>query len=115
VHERRKEVQVRIDQPRQHGRSSTVDALGPGTDTVAQGSARGAELEDPSRPHRDRAGGRPVAERPDAGVLEEPVGAGQSEEGSGFASFTFISWPQHVTVPVLPLLQRISVPHVAHR
>jgi hypothetical protein len=83
-----------IDEP-QHRRPPAVDALGPRAGERAE-LRRGAEGEDATAADGDRLGDRPArVERQHPRVLEEPVGAGrsgrQSEDGSGFASFTFIS------------------------
>jgi len=111
----REEMQMRIDQPGQDDGAPAVDALGPRADEPAQVTT-GPEREDAIAAERDRAGERPPrVERDDAGVLEQPGRRRQSDDGSGFASFTFISWSQHETDPVPALLHRISVPQVSHR
>ena len=104
-----------VDQAGQNGRAATVDPFRPGVRETAE-LAASAEREDATAADRDRVRHRPARiERHDPRVLEQPVGARQSDEGSGFASFTFISWSQHVMLPVPALLQRISVPQPSHR
>jgi len=39
----------------------------------------------------------------------------QSDDGSGFASLSFIGSPQHSSVPAPALLQSTSVPHLSHK
>src|SRR5262249_4045471 len=72
------------------------------------------ESRDPAGDHRDGPGARPVSiARPHAAEEDEigPQGrGGQSEEGSGLASLSFMSLPQQDVAPVPGLLQRISVP-----
>jgi len=109
------EVEVRIDQAGQHRRAPAVDPLGgaPGERPQAR---RRADREHPPAAHRDRLRDPPAGpEGHDPRVLEQPVGTIQSEDGNGFASLTFISWSQHVTLPVPGLLHRISVPQVSQR
>jgi hypothetical protein len=109
------EVQVRIDQTGEHRRAAAVEPLGGGTREGPHVRRR------PERQHTSAADGERARDRAvrvegqDAGVLQQPVGARQSEDGRGLASLTFISWPQHVTLPLPGLLHRISVPQVSHR
>ena len=88
-------VEMRIDETGQNRRASAVDLLRARTSEAAERAAR-AEREDAALTDRDRCRpGPPRIERQHAGVLEEPVGVdrppAQSDEGRGFASFTFIS------------------------
>jgi len=109
------EVEVRIDQPGQHRRAPAVDPLGGGSGEPVEARRR-AQREHPPAAHRDRLRDGPArVEGHDPRVLEQPVGTIQSEDGSGFASLTFISWLQHVMLPVPGLLHRISVPQVSQR
>ena len=113
----REEMEMRVDQPGENGRAATVDPLGARTDQIAQLGPR-SDSEDGSVPERDGTCRRPTRiERDDPRVLEQPVCAAraQSDEGSGLASFTFISWSQHTMLPLPALLQRISVPQVSQR
>jgi hypothetical protein len=89
----REEMEMGVDQPREDGRAAAVDALGARSHEIAQ-IASGPDAEDRPAPERDGTCRGPTRiERDDPCVLEQPVcGANaQSDEGSGLASFTFIS------------------------
>jgi len=105
----REEVQVRIDQAGQDRRAAAVDALGP----RAGGARRGPPIADRDDACADDRERRRLRASWDAGanarVLEEE--AGQSDDGSGFASLSFISPLQHSMAPVPGLLQSTSTPH----
>ena len=105
----REEMQVRIDQARQDRRAGAVDPLRP----RARRARRGPPIADRDDTRADDRQRRRVRASRDAGtnarVLEEV--AGQSDDGSGFASLSFISPPQHSIAPVPGLLQSTSTPH----
>jgi len=85
------EVEMRVDEPREDGRPPAVEALGPTAGEPRDLGLR-ADRQDAPAGDGERGGGGSVrVERHDPRVLEQPVGGGQSEEGSGFASFSFIS------------------------
>jgi hypothetical protein len=85
------EMEVRIDEAGQHGRAPAVDPLGGGRGERPDARRR-AQREHSPGADRDRLRDPPPrVEGHDPRVLEEPVGTVQSEDGSGFASLTFIS------------------------
>lgn len=87
----RVEVEVRIEEAGHDRRAAHVDPLGAGP---GEGSHLGAAAHGHHPPitHRDRLRHRAAGvEGQHPCPFDEPVGARQSEDGSGFASFTFIS------------------------
>jgi len=109
------EMEVGIDQPRNHGGAAAVEHFRVPPDEPAERSA-GADTEHPATADGDRLRDRLArVERHDPRIVEEPGGRRQSEDGSGFASFTFISCSQHVMLPLPALLHSISVPQVSQR
>src|SRR5439155_3719136 len=87
----REEMEMRIDQSGEHGGPLAVDAFRPPTGEPSEGGTR-AHGEHPSAAHGDRLGeGARRVQGHDPRVLEEPRGTAQSDDGSGFASLTFIS------------------------
>jgi hypothetical protein len=111
----REEMEMRIDEAREHDRATTVDALDvPPGERPEHGAVTDRENAAGTDGDRTR-GGRVPIEGHHPRPIEEPVRGAQSEDGSGFASLTFISWLQHVTLPLPALLQRISVPQVSQR
>jgi len=80
-----------VDEPREDGRPAAVEALGSAVSEPGDLGPR-ADRQDTAAGNGERGGGGSMrVERHDPRVLEQPVGGGQSEEGSGFASFSFIS------------------------
>ena len=82
---------MRVDEPREDGRPAAVEAFGAPAGEPGHLDPR-ADRQDAPADNGERGGGGSMrVERHDPRVLEQPVGGGQSEEGSGFASFSFIS------------------------
>jgi hypothetical protein len=87
----REEMEVRIDEAREERRAAAVEALDARPDEAAEIRRASDRLHAAGADHEARGDGARRVERQDPGVLEEPVGGRQSDEGSGFASFSFIS------------------------
>jgi hypothetical protein len=107
-------MEMRIDHPGDDRGAPAVDPL-----RITAGGARDggrlADGEDARAVDRERRGdGTPRVTRQDAAVLEE-IADGQSDDGSGFASLSFISPSQHWSAPVPGLLHSTSTPHLSQR
>src|SRR5262249_1665336 len=78
--------------------------------------ARGADRQHAAVANRDSARARDGGiERHDPRVLEDAGAVRQSDDGSGFASLSFISWSQQVRSPPPGLLHSTSAPHESQR
>ena len=96
---RRQSMTAAPAQPREHGR-----ARRPRRDATAL-----------DRHRRQRTGTARVERHERARSRGSSDRARQSDDGSGFASFSFISWSQQTSVPLPGLLQSASVPQASQR
>ena len=106
------EMEMGIDEPGQHGGALAVDDPRARTEARAHCGGR-SERHHTAVREADRFGGWGPRVGADARVEEIESGRVQSDDGSGFASFSFISRSQQVSAPVPPLLQRTSTPHAS--
>ena len=101
---------------RQHRGATTVDATYAGRRPARRSTRASSSADDASTAHGHRVGARQrrVAGH-DPPALQDPGRPRQSDDGSGFASLSFISWSQHVSSPVPGLLHSTSAPQVSQR
>jgi hypothetical protein len=111
----REEMEVRIDQTGKHRRPRAVDATARATGHAAH-VGRASDRQDAAAADRDRACRRRTGvECHDPGALEYPGIVRQSDDGSGFASLSFISWSQQLSSPPPGLLHSTSAPQESQR
>jgi hypothetical protein len=113
AHGEPEEVEVRIDQPGQHGGARAVDDAAARAERATHRRCR-SHGGHPAASKPDRGRDRRPRIDADAGVGEDEGRRDQSDDGSGFASFKRISVSQQVIAPVPPLLQSTSTPHASH-
>jgi hypothetical protein len=109
------EMNVRIDEPRQNRRVGERQQLGPPAESAPHVAGR-AQRDDTSA--HDAHGpciGKPPAGAAYAAADDDDAPGAQSDDGNGFASFSFISVSQQVSSPPPPLLHSTSTPQDSQR